>query len=144
MRQVEEYVKSSRKQTLRRLSEVFGGPGGARPPIEALAGILRGAGFRIALAIDRDAAGLRADLPAASGRTVILRAGFGRALGIIGGFGDLGRIFENIFSGRGPFTATRARGREAEQPLESGDELLFVVPAEVETELEQLLSPGHA
>ena len=32
---------------------------------------------------------------------------------------------------------------DAEQPLESGDELLFVVPAEVETELEQLLSPGH-
>ena len=30
---------------------------------------------------------------------------------------------------------------EAEQPLESGDELLFVVPAEVESELEQLLSP---
>jgi trk system potassium uptake protein TrkA len=30
---------------------------------------------------------------------------------------------------------------DAEQPLESGDELLFVVPAEVETELEQLLSP---
>ena len=30
---------------------------------------------------------------------------------------------------------------EAEQPLESGDELLFVVPAEVETELERLLSP---
>ena len=32
---------------------------------------------------------------------------------------------------------------DAEQPLESGDELLFVVPTEVETELEQLLSPGH-
>ena len=32
---------------------------------------------------------------------------------------------------------------EAEQPLESGDELLFVVPAELESELEQLLSPGH-
>src|SRR6476659_140754 len=32
---------------------------------------------------------------------------------------------------------------EAEQPLESGDELLFVVPAEVEAELEHLLSPGH-
>ena len=32
---------------------------------------------------------------------------------------------------------------DAEQPLEAGDELLFVVPAEVETELEQLLSPGH-
>ena len=32
---------------------------------------------------------------------------------------------------------------EAEQPLESGDELLFVVPAEVESELEHLLSPGH-
>ena len=31
---------------------------------------------------------------------------------------------------------------EAEQPLESGDELLFVVPAEVESELERLLSPG--
>ena len=30
---------------------------------------------------------------------------------------------------------------DAEQPLESGDELLFVVPTEVETELEQLLSP---
>jgi trk system potassium uptake protein TrkA len=32
---------------------------------------------------------------------------------------------------------------DAEQPLESGDELLFVVPAEVEAELEHLLSPGH-
>jgi trk system potassium uptake protein TrkA len=32
---------------------------------------------------------------------------------------------------------------DAEQPLESGDELLFVVPTVVETELEQLLSPGH-
>lgn len=31
---------------------------------------------------------------------------------------------------------------EAEQPLESGDELLFVVPAEVEEELERLLSPN--
>ncbi|PKH41420.1 trk system potassium uptake protein TrkA [Nocardioides alpinus] len=31
---------------------------------------------------------------------------------------------------------------DAEQPLESGDELLFVVPAEVEAELERLLSPG--
>ncbi|MDO7869478.1 potassium channel family protein [Nocardioides jiangxiensis] len=30
---------------------------------------------------------------------------------------------------------------DAEQPLESGDELLFVVPAEVEEELEKLLSP---
>ncbi len=32
---------------------------------------------------------------------------------------------------------------DAEQPLEAGDELLFVVPAEVEGELEQLLSPGR-
>jgi len=31
---------------------------------------------------------------------------------------------------------------DAEQPLESGDELLFVVPADVEAELERLLSPG--
>ncbi len=31
---------------------------------------------------------------------------------------------------------------DAEQPLEAGDELLFVVPAEVEAGLEQLLSPG--
>ena len=31
---------------------------------------------------------------------------------------------------------------EPEQPVESGDELLFVVPAEVEDELERLLSPG--
>ena len=31
---------------------------------------------------------------------------------------------------------------EAQQPLEAGDELLFVVPSEVEAELEQLLSPG--
>ena len=31
---------------------------------------------------------------------------------------------------------------DAEQPLESGDELLFVVPAEIEEELERLLSPG--
>ncbi|MGN0062795.1 MAG: potassium channel family protein [Nocardioides sp.] len=30
---------------------------------------------------------------------------------------------------------------QAEQPLEAGDELLFVVPAEVEEELEKLLSP---
>ena len=28
-----------------------------------------------------------------------------------------------------------------EQPLEAGDELLFVVPADVEEELEHLLSP---
>ena len=32
---------------------------------------------------------------------------------------------------------------DAEQPLEAGDELLFVVPTEVEGELEILLSPGH-
>jgi trk system potassium uptake protein len=32
---------------------------------------------------------------------------------------------------------------EAEQPLESGDELLFVVPADVEDTLEQLLAPGE-
>ena len=31
---------------------------------------------------------------------------------------------------------------DAEQPLEAGDELLFVVPAEVEAGLEQLLSPA--
>jgi trk system potassium uptake protein TrkA len=31
---------------------------------------------------------------------------------------------------------------EPEQPVESGDELLFVVPSEVEDELERLLSPG--
>ena len=30
---------------------------------------------------------------------------------------------------------------DVEQPLEAGDELLFVVPAEVEAGLEQLLSP---
>jgi trk system potassium uptake protein TrkA len=30
---------------------------------------------------------------------------------------------------------------DAEQPLESGDELLFVVPSDVEEELERLLSP---
>jgi trk system potassium uptake protein TrkA len=29
-----------------------------------------------------------------------------------------------------------------EQPVEAGDELLFVVPAEVEEELERLLAPG--
>ena len=33
-------------------------------------------------------------------------------------FGDMGRMFENVFGGRGPFTTTRARGRDAEQPLE--------------------------
>ena len=34
---------------------------------------------------------------------------------------------------------------DAEQPVEAGDELLFVVPAEVEDELERLLAPGtHA
>ena len=32
---------------------------------------------------------------------------------------------------------------DPEQPVEGGDELLFVVPAEVESELEHLLSPGH-
>ena len=32
---------------------------------------------------------------------------------------------------------------DAEQPLESGDELLFVVPADVEAELEHLLSPSQ-
>ena len=31
---------------------------------------------------------------------------------------------------------------DAEQPIEAGDELLFVVPAEVEDELERLLAPG--
>jgi trk system potassium uptake protein TrkA len=31
---------------------------------------------------------------------------------------------------------------DAEQPIEAGDELLFVVGAEVETQLEKLLSPG--
>ena len=36
----------------------------------------------------------------------------------------------------------RHREADAEQPLEAGDELLFVVPAEVEAGLEQLLSPG--
>ena len=33
---------------------------------------------------------------------------------------------------------------EAEQPVEAGDELLFVVPAEVEDELERLLAPLRA
>ncbi|MFN8189591.1 MAG: TrkA family potassium uptake protein [Nocardioidaceae bacterium] len=32
---------------------------------------------------------------------------------------------------------------EADQPVESGDELLFVAPADVESELEKLLAPGH-
>ncbi|MFT3872014.1 MAG: TrkA family potassium uptake protein [Nocardioides sp.] len=32
---------------------------------------------------------------------------------------------------------------EADQPVESGDELLFVAPAEVEAELEKVLAPGH-
>ena len=32
---------------------------------------------------------------------------------------------------------------DAEQPLESGDELLFVIPADVENELERLLSPSQ-
>lgn len=31
---------------------------------------------------------------------------------------------------------------DAEQPLEAGDELLFVIPAEIEAQLESLLSPG--
>ncbi|MCB0908197.1 MAG: TrkA family potassium uptake protein [Nocardioidaceae bacterium] len=31
----------------------------------------------------------------------------------------------------------------ADQPVESGDELLFVAPADVESELEKLLAPGH-
>jgi trk system potassium uptake protein TrkA len=31
----------------------------------------------------------------------------------------------------------------AEQPLEAGDELLFVVPSDVEEGLERLLSPHH-
>jgi trk system potassium uptake protein TrkA len=31
---------------------------------------------------------------------------------------------------------------DADQPLEAGDELLFVVPADVEDELERLLAPG--
>ncbi|MCD6639018.1 MAG: TrkA family potassium uptake protein [Nocardioides sp.] len=31
---------------------------------------------------------------------------------------------------------------DAQQPLEAGDELLFVIPAEIEAQLESLLSPG--
>jgi trk system potassium uptake protein TrkA len=32
---------------------------------------------------------------------------------------------------------------DAEQPVEAGDELLFVVPANVEDRLEQMLAPGE-
>jgi trk system potassium uptake protein TrkA len=32
---------------------------------------------------------------------------------------------------------------DGEQPIEAGDELLFVVSADVESELERLLSPDH-
>jgi trk system potassium uptake protein TrkA len=32
---------------------------------------------------------------------------------------------------------------DGEQPIEAGDELLFVASSEVEGELERLLNPGH-
>ena len=35
----------------------------------------------------------------------------------------------------------RTFAEDPEQPIESGDELLFVVPAEVEEELERMLAP---
>jgi trk system potassium uptake protein TrkA len=33
---------------------------------------------------------------------------------------------------------------DGEQPVEAGDELLFVVSADVESELQTLLNPGHS